>query len=441
MRAAKALIDSFLDDWQGAWLPLACAVGVLLAFSQAWQAPLFGYSTEQSASGALIRYVYYPFYIAGGILAIMSIKRMFDSAWRAPLLLFLLVLCAASYSWSNNPGDTVRRVVALALTMLCAYALAAHFSWRRLTEATAMAFLVMMLASFALAILFPHLGKMVDNFPGAWRGVWLEKNNLGANMALGFVAAGAAALHNPSRRLFWAAVAVGMALLVLLSTSKTALVSVIIGLGGLGFVWMSQRGPVLGIILIWLAVTTLLLLGGFVFFFPDQIFLVLGKDPTLTGRTYIWAGIDHVVQSRPWLGYGYGAVWTDEGEYAPLAKITQIAGFRAYHAHSCWYEVWLGLGLVGLVLWALVFVEVWGKALYRTWRGDGGYYALPLLGIYSLSSLTESMALNWNDLRWCLFVMVLVKLSLPDDRDAEPGFRLPWLPGLPSERVGRLLRR
>ncbi|ESQ89141.1 polymerase [Asticcacaulis sp. AC460] len=415
-------LEDFIDDWRGSWLSLLCGVGVLMAFSQAWQAPLFGYSTDQASSGALIRFFYYPFYLAGLIVALMSWKRMFDAAWRTPILLVLIVLCAASYFWSNNPGDTLRRFIALAMTVLCAYGLATRFSWRRLSEVMALSFVLMAVASIVMAILPPRLGIMTELFPGAWRGVWIEKNNLGANMALGFTAAATAALLNPTRKWLWAGAAAMMIGLVLLSTSKTALVSVILGVGGIAFVFLSRRGPILGIVLIWLAVTVLLLLGAFVLFFPDQIFLLLGKDPTLTGRTYIWEGIAHVMEKRPLLGYGYAAVWTDEGEFAPLAKITQVAGFRAYHAHSCWYEVWLGLGLVGLVIWALVFVEIWVKALYRSYRGDAGMFALPFLGIYTLSSLTESMALNWNDLRWCLFVMVLVKVSLPTDEDSEARF-------------------
>ncbi|ESQ74410.1 O-antigen ligase [Asticcacaulis sp. AC402] len=415
-------LNDFIEDWRGAWLSLLCAIGVLLAFSQAWQAPLFGYSTDQASSGALIRFFYYPFYLAGVIVAFLSWKRMLDAGWRTPLLLILLVLCALSYVWSNNPGDTLRRFIALGMTVLCAYALATRFSWHRLSEVLAIAFAVMALASIVLAILFPQLGVMQELFPGAWRGVWIEKNNLGANMALGFIAAATAALLNPSRRWLWWAVAVAMVGLVVMSTSKTALVSVVLGIGGIAFVFLSRRGPILGIVLIWLAVTVLLLLGAFVLFFPDQIFLVLGKDPTLTGRTFIWEGIAHVMEKRQWLGYGYAAVWTDESEFAPLAKITQVAGFRAYHAHSCWYEVWLGLGLVGMVIWGLVFVEIWLKALYRTYRGDASLFALPFLGIYTLSSLTESMALNWNDLRWCLFVIVLVKVSLPTDEDSDARF-------------------
>ena len=415
----KRSLDAFLADWRGAWLSLICAVALLFAFSQAWQAPLFGYTTDQASSGALIRYVYYPFYAGAFVLAWLCWRRLVDATWRTPLLLVLIALCLVSVVWSIDPEGTIRRWIALFMTVFGAYAMAARFSWKRLSELVAIAFALMMAGSVILAVAFPHMGRMQDLFVGAWRGMWLEKNNLGAAMAIGFVAAVAAALHNPSRRWLWAIVAVCMVAVTVLSTSKTALMAIVIGAGGIGFIVASRRGPVVGIVLIWLGACIMLGLAGFILFAPDHIFLLLGKDPTLTGRTFIWDGIARVMESRPLLGYGYGVVWTDEAPYAPLAKISQVAGFRAYHAHSCWYEVWLALGAVGLVIWACVFGEVWLKALYRSYRGDGGYFALPMIGIYSLSSLTESMALGWNDMRWCLFVMVLVKLSLKDDADAD----------------------
>ena len=417
------------DDWADSWFSLLCGVAVLYVFSQAWLAPLFGYSTNQASSGAMIRNFYYPFYLAGALLAVICWRQMFNALWRTPLMLTLLALCGLSYLWSIEPSGTLRRMIALIMTMVAGYALAARFSWQKLTEVVAVAFTIMMLMSAFLAIFMPHLGKMQEFFPGAWRGVWLEKNNLGSCMSIGFVAAAAAALHNPRRRLFWWAMAAGMVALTLLSQSKTSLLCLIVGAGGIVFIYLARRGPVLGIVLTWLALTGLLALAGFIIYAPDHLFLLLGKDPTLTGRTYIWDGISRVMEARPKLGYGYGVVWTDENDYAPLAKITAVAGFRAYHAHSCWYETWLGMGMVGLVVWALVFAETCLKALFRTWRGDGGYFGLPLIAIYGLSSLTESMALSWNDLRWCLFVMVLVKMSLPTDEDSNDfagKLRLRW---------------
>lgn len=412
------LWTSFADDWRGRWWSLGFAVCVVLAFSQVWQAPLFGYS-DTMADGLLIRAFYYPFYICGIALAVIAWRRLLSATWRTPLMLALVLLCLVSAAWSIDPATTIRRFVALFMTVLCAYAMAARFSWARLTEVLAIAFGFMMVLSVVLAVAFPHLGKMQELFPGAWRGAWVEKNALGALMSLGFVAAAAAALHNPSRRVVWGVIAACMVAVVLLSTSKTALLGIIIGFGGIAFIWFARKGPVIGIVLTWLAVSCLLGFGLVLVFQPDLIFVLLGKDATLTGRTFIWDGIRRVIAERPNTGYGYGVVWTTEGEWTPLAKIIRVASFRPYHAHSSWLEVWLGLGIGGLVLWAVVFAETWLKGFYRTFRGDGGYFALPFLGIFTLSTLSESMALSWNDLRWCLFVLVLVKLSLKGDVDSD----------------------
>ena len=52
-----------------------------------------------------------------------------------------------------------------------------------------------------------------------------------------------------------------------------------------------------------------------------------------------------------------------------------------------------------------------GVALYRS---RGAYLALPFFVIFSLTSLTESIAVVYNDMRWVIFVALAVKLALPD---------------------------
>ena len=94
------------------------------------------------------------------------------------------------------------------------------------------------------------------------------------------------------------------------------------------------------------------------------------------------------------------------------AKITDTAGFRARHAHSSWWEMLLNLGRVGLVLWALYFVETVIRALVSVFTSRGAWLVLPFLVVYGLSSLTESVTLTWNDLRWVMFVALAVKLAL-----------------------------
>lgn len=411
-----AILHGIREDWDGQWLSFGLSVGILFMFSQGWLSPIFGYSTEQSSmAGAIIRNIYYPVYLGALALLFLTWKQVLAGAIRTPVLLVLILLCAVSYVWSIDPSATLRRFVAFAMTCLAGYVLAARFSWRRLIEVIAVTYLILIAGSFVMALLFPDKGRMTELFVGAWRGVFAEKNNLGAVMDVGFLACLAAGIQVPKRRWLWFAAAAGAAFLVLMSTSKTSLLALILGAGMMAFVWLSRRGPILGVVLTWLAVCVLLAVGSVVLLMPEALFHLLGKDATLTGRTNIWAGIDHVMRKHPMTGYGYGVVWSTEGDWTPLRWITEVAGFRAYHAHSCWYEVWLALGYVGLTVWAILFIETWLKAFYRTYRGDGGYFALPFITVYSLMSLTESIAIGWNDIRWCLIVLIVVKLALPGD--------------------------
>ncbi len=412
-------VRAFIDDWRDLWPSLALGLLVMLGFSQGWQCPIFGYTTTQSAAdGGIIRLVYYPVYVCGIALAVIAWRRLLGAAIRTPLLLALILMCLVSMAWSIDPPTTLRRFVAMVMTSACAYGMASRFSWRRLSEILAATFTFLAIASILMVVLFPDKGKMVELFPGAWRGVYNEKNNLGATMAIGFVSAVAAGLHNPTRRWIWAGAAAMMAVLVLLSTSKTALLSLLIGLSVVGALWLARRGPVMAVLVSWGVATALVGLAGIILTMPTLLFSLLGKDATLTGRTFIWDGIMRQIHTRPDTGFGYGVVWTIEDRWAPLAKIVAVAGFRPYHAHSSWLEVWLALGIGGLILWACVFAETWLKGLWRAIKGDGGFFALPFLAMFSIESLTESMTLAWNDLRWCLVVLVIVKLSLRGDVDA-----------------------
>lgn len=412
--------QNLINDWQGSYLSFAAGVSILFAFSQGWLAPLFGYSgTNQSSDSFLIRFFYYPFYLLALWLAFLCWKEILNSLWRTGFLVILLVLCLVSYFWSYDPAATFRRFIALAFTSLAAFSLAARFGWPKLIEVIGFAFVILMVWSYVMGIVFPQNGRMQELFVGAWRGVWLEKNNLGANMALGVVACVAASLHNPKRRYFWALAGIGMLGLIILSTSKTSLVSIMIGLCVIGIIFLARKGPVWASTILFAAASVSIIIAVALIIDPTIALKALGKDPTLTGRIYIWQGIAHVMQDRPLLGYGYGAIWYSEGVWSPIAWITHIAGFRAYHAHSCWYEVWLNLGIVGLMFWILLVIDVVIKGIVKSLAGTSDFYALPFIAMYLLSSITESQALNWNDLRWCLFMVIIIKLSLPLDKDAD----------------------
>ena len=137
-----------------------------------------------------------------------------------------------------------------------------------------------------------------------------------------------------------------------------------------------------------------LLLAGLLLFASDVFLEILGKDATLTGRTKIWAAALRQAELRPWTGYGYSAVWDDKTGWGPLAWITKEAGFKPSHAHNAWLEQWLGLGYTGVLAWALFYLQTMGGAIAAVFSRPGAYLALPFLVIYSLLTLTESVAVT-----------------------------------------------
>lgn len=399
-----------VDVWDV--LAFGLMVMSLLLYSQGWILPLFGSKFDASSSAA-IRNAYLPAYAGAVVILAMRPWDTVAAMLRQPFLLAILAVCALSVVWSIAPDATVRRLVALFATTLTGVVLAVRFRWSTMAEALATALGILAVASLIAGAVLPF-GRMTELFPGAWRGVWMEKNALGGNMAMAFSIFGAAALLAPKRAwLWWACAAVALAL-VLLSTSKTSLVS--LGLGGmaLAFVWICRRGPASGVAATWAAVMGAGLLAAFLLFAADVFLELLGKDATLTGRTKIWAAVMRQIELRPWTGYGFGAVWDDKSGWGPLAWITKDAGFKALHAHNSWLEQWLGMGYGGLVAWGLFYLQTIGAAIVCVFRDKGAYLALPFLVIYSLISLTESVAVSYNDLRWVILVALAVKLAWGD---------------------------
>jgi exopolysaccharide production protein ExoQ len=391
----------------------AMAVIALLTYTQGWIMPLFGDKIDPGSSG-IIRNAFLPAYAVSLLMLAMQPGQVLKALARQPFLIALMLLVAASTLWSISPEQTSRRIIAVWCTTLCGVVIAARWRWDTLSEVVATCFLVTVIASLVVCIAVPSIGRMTVLFPGAWRGLWPEKNSLGGNMALAFVSLAAAAMLNPRRAWLWGGGAALALFLVLMSTSKTSLISLLLGMGAIGFVATARRGPAQGVAASWVAITGVMLFAGFIIFASDVFFAILGKDATLTGRTKIWAAVITQIKLRPWTGYGYSAVWDEDGGWGPLAWIVKDAGFRARHAHNTWLEQWLGLGVGGVAIFGLFWLQTLALHIAALFRAKGAYLAFPYFIVYSLTTLTESIGTVYNDLRWVLFVAFAVKLTWPD---------------------------
>jgi len=384
---------------------------IVTTYAQGWAAPLTSWAVDPTKL-TLLKIGFMPAYAMTALLFVMYPLRSLAAVARTPVIYGLVILAAVSVLWSIDGAATQRRVVALVFTTLAGSVLAARWNMRQLTEIIAAQFVVLMALSFFFAIVPPRYGIMTELFPGAWRGVWTEKNGLGALMAMGALSCMAAAILAAPRRTFWLLMFAGCTALLLLSRSKTSLASLIIGLAAIAFVGLVRRGPVMAVVGTWLGVAGAAVLGGIMALAPELIFGVLNKDATLTGRTEIWSAAMHQgMLNNPVLGFGYGVLWDHRDPYDPALWIAHDAGFVAGHAHNGWLEVWLGLGFVGLALWALAYLGNLIRMAGAIYTTSMAYVALPFFLVFSVFSITEVSVIDYHDISWTIYVAFAAMLS------------------------------
>ncbi len=148
---------------------------------------------------------------------------------------------------------------------------------------------------------------------------------------------------------------------------------------------------------------------------------LLGRDPTLTGRTdLIWSELIPLSLKNPVLGVGYGAFW-----------IRPIFEFPINQAHNGYLDVFIELGAVGLVLLSCLIVSFCGKAI-REFRWDPDWAALRLafLLIVIMHNNTETSFLRSTILLWNLLVLLMIvhpvrrsSRSATPAASPDPGYR------------------
>lgn len=390
------------------WEPVAAAL-CLAQFSE----PLFAAIAQSQGltePPGYARIFFLPVYAFLGWVIWRDARLAARTAAAVPLLLGLIALATLSTAWSIDGGATLRRCVWLALTMAFGLYLAWRYDWRGLLNVLTGAFLILALGSLALGALAPAMGRMTQEHPGAWSGLWTHKNTLGGIMALGVAACAAAAITTPARRKLWSFAALCCFALVVLSTSKTALIASLLGLCAIGAGLLVRRGPLQTIVVAAGVLVAFVMGAGVVLLAPDLIVAALGRDLTLTGRTDIWDAAAPAVAAKPWLGYGYYAFWLPDN--GPAYWVREAVAWPVASAHSTWLELALGLGRIGVVLFALQLLATLKRGAGAFMRADAGLWAPAFLATFALYTLSESHALQANNLFWTIYVAVAARLSL-----------------------------
>lgn len=389
------------------WWEQAAAGFVVIMLTGAFVGPVFAPTQEETP---ILRLVWLPVFAVIAGLFLRRLDRIVR-AWPALLLLGLTVLLAfASKWWSIDAATTQRRVIALAMAGAFAVYLGSVYRGVALPRLIACAGLLMAVGSLVFVLAFPAIGIHREVNDGLWRGMWYEKNQMGQVMVCVSVAA-AAWLAVGDRA--WRVAAVTLVLatfLMVMTQSKTSLLCWLIGIGLVGAVWAArQGGAVMGVLAVWGATFTAVVVGIAFTLEGPTILVALGKDPSLTGRTDIWAALMDMVAERPWTGYGYAAFWTRTS--VPADIIQAQTGWLVPSAHNGWIDLLVQVGWPGAALVAIIFlVGFTGTvARLRTIGLSEGGFSLAYLAIVLTLSLSESVLMHHQDLAWVMVLAIVAR--------------------------------
>lgn len=332
---------------------------------------------------------------------------------RDKLLLLLVAVALISVLWSVAPEVTLRRGIALVGTTAIGAYLATRYTIGGQLRLLAWALGIAALASLAFGLLLPSYGISSDPLlQGDWQGIYNHKNALGSDMSLGAIVFLILATSSRNNRwIAWGGFVLALSLMVL-SNSKTALV-VFLAFLILWPVYRSLRWRYT--LMVPFLIFAALLVGSIAAgLWSNADFLLgsIGRDTTLTGRTQLWSLVLDKVGERPWLGYGYSAFW--RGLEGDSSYIWLMTGSEVPAADNGFLDLWLDLGLLGLMVFVIGFSAAFLRAMaWARVRGTAeGIWPCAFLTFMLLYSISESVILRQNSTLWILYVSTVLSTSV-----------------------------
>jgi O-antigen ligase len=130
---------------------------------------------------------------------------------------------------------------------------------------------------------------------------------------------------------------------------------------------------------------------------------LLGRNPTLTGRTDIWRAVLSM-HTNPLVGTGFEDFWMG----SRLVRADELVGMVIQEAHNGYIEMYLNLGWIGLILLGTIVVTGYRRiiALYRRSPRIGGAL-LAFFVVIIIYNLTEA-GFRTLSLIWDMFLLVVV---------------------------------
>jgi len=309
------------------------------------------------------------------LLSVACILPLIKPVWRQlcgnALIFSILGWALLSVVWSDFPSTSAVNSMRMAINLVLVAYLFERYSANDLQKLMMLVGCVAAGSSILMVVAFPQFGLQERNLAafGAWQGIFGQKNLLGLEMLILLLPAFFVKLNGPHARGMRATYIVTLLGLIIMSHSAGAWIVTTLCLAFVALLHVTSRMRKKDAIVLvfWVtgafAAVCLIVLANY-----SSIMYALGKDPTMTGRTVLWAGLIELAEKRPILGYGYSAFW--RGLNGPTRYLAlQLNWLGLAGAENGVLETTLELGIVGILLYAAIYLRAVKDALHCLGRG------------------------------------------------------------------------
>jgi len=286
------------------------------------------------------------YFVSGRSFPIM---RRFASV----LLLTYALIAFSTALWSPDPTFTMKRGARLIPYVGFGLLFSEYFNFEKLIRLLTRSFFIAISCSVVIAVVRPDLGlsNVGGGYENAWRGATVQKNILGQVSSVSMLVCCFSFVYRSNNFLFSFLTLIMSLVTLVLSQSATSAATAGAELVVASCFGAAARSGLKAKIGLFAATAVVATFAIVIAVEPDLVASIADRDATLTGRTYIWAAVTAAIDRSPFWGEYYGFWGIDS---TARQVIWRQVGYHVPHAHNSWLDVWLQLGLPGLVV--LIFI-------------------------------------------------------------------------------------
>ncbi len=401
------------------WLPLIWLVlGCSRSFS-AWLnifgLPVSGGASNEEGSPLDACFIY-AMATAGLFVLIKRQVSLSEVLRRNGWLVAFIAYCFISVVWSDYPFIAFKRVTKIFNHPIMALIVFTEPDFKEaLTCLMKRCAYVVVPVSILWIKYYPELGMSYDEWNGLQNigGISGGKNGLGMDcLILGFFFFWHLLQTWQTERNTWrrnelrliAGFLIGILWLFSQAHSAASFISLLIAALVVVFVGIRSNKNFIGTYM--LAALILLAAAELRFGISGGLSEALGRGSELSGRTLLWARL-LALHTNPILGTGFESFWLGERPQ----RLEGLFYFIPNEAHNGYLEIYLTLGLIGLVMLIALFIATFRKIRLELFRNFE-------LGRYRLGFLAAVVLFNWTEAAFktvspVWFVFYLIAMDYP----------------------------